>query len=314
MNGLVPIAVAIIVLLPVPFITNEYVQYVINLMLVYGLAAAGFNIILGYLGQLAFANMAFFGIGAYAFGFATTYLQLTFVPGLIIGGLAGGVAGLIVGLPALRLKSYYLAIITLVFGELMRWLYIHADSITHGSSGLAIPDASFFGYVLDNEGKKYYAFLIVVWLAVWATRNLLRSRIGRTWVAIRENELAVASLGLSPALFKILAFGWSGFLVGLAGGLFAVLVGRIAPDSFGLDQLLLQFTFVMVGGLGSVYGSLAGTAILTAVPEFLRSVPGLEEIVFSLLVIVILRFMPGGLNGLMVRFFPRLRETLKRDG
>lgn len=307
------VALLLLLLLPVPLITNEYSQYILNLVIVYALVAVGFNIVLGYLGQLAFANVAFFGLGAYALGILMERAGLPFWVALLPSAALGGLAGLLVGLPALRLKSYYLAIVTLVFGELMRWTYIHADFLTHGSSGLGVPTATIPGFEIRTEAQKYYVFLFVTAVALWATRNILRSRIGRAWVAIRENEAAAASLGFSPALYKIAAFGWSGFLSALAGALFAVLLGRIVPESFSLHQLLMQFAIVMIGGLGSIVGSLLGAALLTAAPEVLRNFPGLEEIVFSLLLIAVLLFLPCGLYGLVVDLVPALRERHYRE-
>jgi branched-chain amino acid transport system permease protein len=301
------------VLLAIPVVTNDYSQYIVNLIVVYALVAVGFNIVLGYLGQLAFANVAFFGIGAYALGILMEAGRLPFWLALLPSTLIGGLAGLIVGLPALRLKNYYLAIVTLVFGELMRWAYIHGDVLTHGSTGLGLPPADIFGFAIDTETKKFYVLLCLTALATWGTVNILRSRIGRAWVAVRENEAAAASLGLSPALYKIVAFGWSGFLSALAGALFALLIGRIAPESFNLNQLLLQFAIVMIGGLGSIVGSILGAVLLTAAPEILRNFPGLEEIVFSLLLIVVLLFVARGLYGLAVRIFPALRERHYRE-
>lgn len=307
------LAVILVLCLLVPLVTNEYGQYIVNLVIVYALAALGFNIVLGYLGQLAFANIAFFGIGAYALGLMMTRLDMPFWLALFPAALVGGVVGAVVGLPALRLKSYYLAIVTLVFGELMRWTYIHADELTHGSSGLGLPEVTVFGFEITNEVQKYYIFLVVFIFACWMTVNLLRSRVGRAWVAIRTNEAAAASLGFSPALYKIAAFAWSGFLSALAGALFAVLVGRIAPESFNLSQLLIQFAIVMIGGLGSVAGSILGAALLTAAPEVLRNFPGMEEIVFSLVLISVLILLPSGLYGLLVRFMPSFRERLYRE-
>lgn len=305
--------VLLIALLLVPLATNAYTQYIVNLVIVSALAAVGFNIVLGYLGQLAFANVAFFGIGAYALAIMMDRPALPFWVALLPSAAIGGAAGAIVGLPALRLRSYYLAIVTLVFGELMRWVYIHADALTHGSSGLGIPTATIPGLALTTDTEKYYVFLAVAAVAIWATVNLLQSRFGRAWVAIRENEAAAASLGFSPPHYKIAAFAWSGFLSGLAGALFAVLIGRIAPESFDLHQLLLQFAIVMIGGLGSIVGSILGAALLTAAPEILRNFPGAEEIVFSLILIAVLLFLPGGLYGFLVRSLPTLRERLFRE-
>lgn len=304
---------AAVALLAVPFLTNDYVQYVINLILVYALVAVGYNIVLGYLGQLAFANTAFFGIGAYALGILMERYGLPFWAALLPAGIAGGLVGLVVGLPALRVKGYYLAIVTLALGEMLRWAYIHGDKLTHGSSGMTVPPLSLPFMAIETDAQRYFVLLVVIGLTMWATSNLLRSRIGRTWVAIRENEFAAASLGFSPALYKVAAFGWSGFVVGISGALFAAMIGRVVPESFNLHQLLLQFAIVMVGGLGSIAGSILGAVLLTAAPEVLRNFPGAEEIVFSLMLIGVLLFIPNGLSGLLVRFFPSLRERLYRS-
>jgi branched-chain amino acid transport system permease protein len=299
-------------LLALPAATNDYVQYVVDLILVYGLAALGFNILLGYLGQLAFANMAFFGLGAYALGISMERYGAPLWLGLPAAALCGALAGLVVGLPALRLRGYYLAIVTLAFGELLRWGYIHGDAWTHGSSGLGVPPYTLPFAQLGHSTQIYYVILAVVALMTWLTLNLLQSRIGRSWVAVRENEFAAESLGFSATHCKVAAFVWSGLLTGVAGGLFAALIGRIAPDAFGLGQLLLQFAIVMVGGLGSVLGSLLGAVLLTAAPEVLRNFPGAEEIVFSLLLIGVLLFMPHGLAGWIAQRRPAWRERLYR--
>src|SRR3546814_3791700 len=142
--------------------------------------------------------------------------------------------------------------------------------------------ASLFGAALNETGK-YYVFLAVLALGMAATLHLLKSRIGRAFVAIRNNEPAAASLGIAVARSKVLAFAWSGLIAGLAGGLYALLNGRISPDTFGLAQMLMHFAIVMIGGLGSMAGSILGAVLLTGAPELLRNFPGLEEIVFSLL-------------------------------
>lgn len=306
-------AIISVLLLLIPLATNDYTQYVVNSILVYALAAVGFNVVLGYLGQLAFANAAFFGIGAYTVAMLMSYLSLPFPVAILGSALVGALAGLLVGLPALRLKGYYLAIVTLVIGELMRWAYIHGGDLTQGSSGMAVPNAEVFGLTASSDKEKYYVILVVVAAVIWSTNRILRSRVGRAFVAIRENELACASLGVSPELYKVIAFVWSGFVVAVAGGLFAILLGRISPDSFDLHQLLIHFAIIMIGGIGSLVGSIMGAILLTAAPEVLRNFPGLEEIIFSLLLIGVLLFMPRGLAGLAARVVPALKERLYRD-
>ncbi|WP_211099922.1 branched-chain amino acid ABC transporter permease [Acuticoccus kandeliae] len=301
-------------LLAVPVATNEYTQYVVNSIVVYALVGLGFNIVIGYLGQLAFANAALFGIGAYTSGILMTKVGFPYELAILSSAAVGFVAGALVGLPALRLKGYYLAIVTLAFGELLRWAYIHADFLTDGSSGLPVGEPSVLGYTLTTDVERYYLILAVTAFMFWLTRNILASKVGRAFVAIRENELAGQALGLAPAYVKITAFAWSGLLVGVAGSLFAILLGRIAPENFGLHQLLVHFSIVMIGGLGSLLGSVLGATLLTAAPELLRNFAGLEEIVFSLLLIGVLLFMPRGLAGLVVTYVPQWRERLYRGG
>lgn len=305
------LGVLILCALP-PFLINDYLQYIINTILVYAVVAVGFNIVLGYAGQLAFANAAFFGVGAYATAISLGRWGWPLLLALPFAALVTALVGLVVSLPALRLRAYYLAIATLAFGELLRWGYIHADWLTLGSSGLPVPTAWLFGISLASDRARYWLFLGLTALVLWGSANLLRSRFGRAIVAVRENEAAASAMGIPPAVAKIGAFAWSGFVVGIGGGMYALLLGRIDPASFDLSQLLLHFTLVMIGGLGSLIGPVAGAIVLTAAPELLRNIAGLEEIVFSLLLIGVLLFMPKGIAGLLSRV-PLFRERLYLD-
>jgi branched-chain amino acid transport system permease protein len=299
-----------LVILVLPTMVNSYVGFILNLVLVYVLVSVGNNLLLGHLGQLAFSSAAYFGMGAYAVAISMGRFGLSFLAALVVGAVISGVAGFLLGLPALRLKRYSLALMTLAFVELMRWIYIHADAWTHGSAGIPVPPADILGFTLDTEARKYWVFLVIVAASLLSTISLLRSRIGRAWVAVRENELAAASVGVWPAWYKVLAFAWSSVLLGVAGGMFALLVGRVVPESFGLSELLLHFTMVMVGGLGSLMGAVLGAMVITAIPELLRNLPGLSEIVFSLFLMTVLLFSPRGIAGVLERRWPFLRESL----
>jgi branched-chain amino acid transport system permease protein len=302
-----------VALLGLPFGLNNYTQFVVNTMIVYCVVALGFNVIIGYLGQLAFVSAAFFGVGAYAAGLSMARLGLPFPVAIIVGALAGAVIGGLVGLPALRVRGHYLAIITLAVGELLRWCYTHLDAITYGPGGFTLPAMTIFGSPLTDSAK-YFVFLLCAGIGIGMTSMLLRSRFGRAFAAVRNNEQAAASLGIAVRRAKVLAFAWSGLIVGLGGALFAVLNGRVSPESFGLAQLLFHFAIVMIGGLASVLGSIVGAVLLTGAPELLRNFPGSEEIVFSLLLILVLFFLPRGLSGLLADHFPFLRERLYRGG
>ena len=298
----------------IPWVANDYIVYIADLMLVYINVAVGFNIVVGNLGQLAFANAAFFGIGAYTSGILMATFGIPFWVTLIPSAVAGGLAGLLASLPALRgIRLYYLAIITLAFGELMRWIYIHADTVTQGSGGLPLPPATFMGISLVNDSAKFYVFLGLTILIVICTSNLLRSRIGRVFAGIRDNELATASLGVATDAYFVLAFVWSGLVVALAGSMFAILLGIVVPVSFNLHQLLLHFAIIMVGGVGSLAGSVIGAIVLTGVPELLRNFSGLQEVLYALVLIIVLLFLPRGLSSLAARLVPALADRFYRE-
>lgn len=295
--------IAFAALLSIPMWVNSYQQFVVNLALVYVLVALGFNMVIGYLGQLAFANAAFFGIGAYATGIAMAKFNIPFLGALCLSAVIGAICGVLVGLPALRgIRRFYLAIMTMAAGELMRWTYIHAESLTNGSTGLEVPPVIIFGSHIHSQESKFYLFLCIVIPLVWLVRNLVRSRVGRAIVAIRESELAAAGNAIPTASYFVFTFGLSGMLVGVGGSLFAVEIGRVVPESFNLVQLIQQFAMVMVGGLGSIAGSAIGAAVVVAIPELTRGYPGMEELLFSLILIAVILFMPSGLVGVGAKY------------
>ncbi len=307
LHGPAAMLLVLALLLALPAALNDYTQYIVNAILVYSLAGLGFNIVLGYLGQLAFINAAFFGLGAYATTLGMKLLGVPFWLMLLPAAAVGGVAGALTTLPALRLKRYHLAIVTMTLSELMRWVYIHSD-VAGGASGLAVPEGS-LPFLPLNSGTRIYFVYLTITIGIYAsTRALLRSRFGRAISAVRQNEAAAASLGIEPARVKLVAFAWSGAIVAVAGAMFSLLLGRIDPVSFDLSQLLLQFAIVMIGGLGSLIGSALGAILLTGAPEMLRNLPGLEEIAFAMLLILVLIFIPTGLGGIIGRQLPFLAD------
>ena len=303
-----------VVALVIPFFANEYLLWVVNAILVYVLVTVGFNLIIGNLGQLAFVSTAFFGIGSYTTAILMVYFGVPYVLAILASAVVGGIAGFLTSVTALRgIRLYYLAIITLAFGELMRWVYLHGDRVTDGSDGLLMPSASFFWIPLDSESPKFYVFLLLTVIVVKATSNLMRSKIGRAIVAIRENESATASLGIHTARYIVLAFVWSGSVVGIAGAMFAVLTERVLPEAFGLTEVIIHFGMVLVGGTGSIVGSVLGAITLTALPEYFRQFPGMDELFFGIVIVLILLFLPKGLVSLLYRISPVFHERYYRD-
>jgi branched-chain amino acid transport system permease protein len=298
----------------VPLLLNPYQQYVLNTALLYVPVGIGFNLVVGNLGLLAFSNVAYFGLGAYTSGVLMAQLGLPWWLTVIPAGLVGGIGGAIASIPALRgVRLFYLAIMTLAFGELMRWTYIRWEALTGGSMGMAVPTATLFGWTLDTDRRRFYVFLTLVVLIVAITDRLLRSRFGRAFLAIKDNEIAAAAMGIPTDRYIMLAFAWGGAVVGVGGAMFAISVGHLTPVSFDLTELIRQFAIIMVGGLASLTGAIIGAAIITAAPQVFISFPGFDELVFGLLIVVMILFLPRGLASLLARLHPAFVERYYRD-
>jgi branched-chain amino acid transport system permease protein len=303
-----------LVLLPLPLVLDPYQQYVVNLVLVYVPVGIGFNVIVGNLGLLAFSNVAFFGIGAYTAGILMVRLGVPWWVAVAPAAVMGGVAGCAASVPALRgVRLFYLAIMTLAFGELMRWVYIRWEPVTGGSFGMSLPSADLFGWSLDSEARKFYVFLALVLVAIVATDRILRSRFGRAFVAIKSDELAAAAMGVPTNRYITLGFAWGGAVVGLGGAMYAALIGHLTPIAFDLTELILQFAIIMVGGLGSLVGSVLGAVVITAAPELFRELPGFQELLFGGLIVLIILFLPRGLASLLARWHPVFRDRYYRS-
>lgn len=302
-----------LVLLPVPLLLNPYQQYVLNTVLVYIPVGIGFNLVVGNLGLLAFSNVAYFGLGAYTSGILMSSLGLPWLLTIVPAAIMGGIAGAVASIPALRgVRLYYLAIMTLAFGELMRFSYIRWESLTGGSMGMAVPTASLFGWSLQSDRHRFYAFLFLAVLTIVVTDRLLRSRFGRAFMAIKDNEIAAAAMGIPTGRYIVLAFAWGGAVVGIGGSMFAISLGHLSPVSFDLTELVLEFAIIMVGGLGSLAGSVIGAVVVTVAPQVFISFPGFEELVFGLLIVLIILFLPRGLASLLVRLHPAFVERYYR--
>ena len=300
-------------LLPVPLLLNPYQQYVLNTALLYVPVGIGFNLVVGNLGLLAFSNVAYFGLGAYTSGVMMVQLGMPWWLTVIPAALVGGIGGAIASIPALRgVRLFYLAIMTLAFGELMRWTYIRWEALTGGSMGMAVPSATLFGWTLDTDRRRFYVFLALVVLIVVITDRLLRSRFGRAFLAIKDNEIAAAAMGIPTDRYIVLAFAWGGAVVGVGGAMFAISVGHLTPVSFDLTELIRQFAIIMVGGLASLTGAIIGAVIVTVAPQVFISFPGFDELVFGLLIVLVILFLPRGLASLLARVHPAFVERYYR--
>jgi branched-chain amino acid transport system permease protein len=294
----------------VPAFANPYHLFVSNLVLIYVLLAIGLNILVGSAGQLAFANSAMFGIGAYGTALLQVKLGWPFYIAFPAGALLATAVGLAISLPALRLSGLYLALSTLAFAQFTQWVFLHWESVTFGAGGFKTPPISFAPLPVAKPIGLYYLSLLFAVVFVLFAQNLIASRIGRAFVAVRDGEIAAQSLGVDLLSYKALAFGISGFYAGIAGGLYSQLLNFVSPEGFDLFQMVLHKAMVVIGGLGSVAGSVLGAGVVILLLEALREVKGAQELVFGGLLIVFVIFLRGGLVAVIQRHVRGWEEPL----
>jgi len=301
----------LILLFCIPLVTNNYEQYIINLIFVNFLVCLGLAIILGFSGQFAFASAGFLGVGAYTAGLFMVRLGISYWPALLLSGFVTLVIAVLLATIGLRLRRYYLAITTISFTLCMRFFYVNAGKLTLGPSGFNIPHATLFGFNFNTDHRVYYIVLVVVLLFSVLSWNILRSKIGRAFMAIRDDEEAAAAASIDVKKYKLLAFAICGVLGGIAGGLYTQVLGRITPDEFGMLPILLHFVIVVLGGLGSFFGLMIATIIVTIIPELIRAFVEFQELLYGAIIVLIILVAPGGIYGLMLKYSPiRWREKL----
>jgi branched-chain amino acid transport system permease protein len=296
---------AILVGLP-PFL-GSYYHYVASLALINVLIAIGLNLLIGNAGQISLCQSSFMAIGAYATTYLSVKLGLSYWVALPAAGCVAGVFGFVLGVPALRLQGFYLAVVTLGFLELTQLLIEQLSWITGGVRGIASPRPWLAGLRLSRDLHFYYVILAYTLLLGWFAHSLLRSPTGRAFNAIRNSPSVAQALAIPLSSTKLIAFVISAFYAGIGGGLFATLVGFIDPVEFGIGTSIRHVVFIVVGGLGSIGGAVLGAVILTALPEVLRGVKEYSEFVYGGLLLLTLMVFPHGLIGL----WPALRTTLR---
>jgi branched-chain amino acid transport system permease protein len=287
--------------LAAPSILGGYFVYLLSLIGVFSLVAIGLNLLTGYSGQISLGHSAFFAVGAYGSALLTSRLGLPFWLAVPLAGALAALIGAVVALPALRLKNLYLAIATLGAGIVTQRLIFEWRSVTGGGGGLEVPAPQLGPWTLAAGWQMYYLILLCVVGGAWSAANLVRSRTGRAMVMLRESEVAAGCLGIRVAKYKVIAFGLSGFYVAIAGGLYAFLVHYINPESFSVNLSIMFLAMIVIGGLGTITGSVLGAIFYVAIPEIFRGIKDAPGLVFGLSLIVAMVLMPRGLAGLWRR-------------
>ena len=280
-------------------ITNDYfihLAMVICLAIIYGL---GFNLLYGYCGQISFGHAGFYAIGAYCAVLLQTRLGISFWISAPLAVIFSGAVGFLLGLPVLRLRHHYLGMATLGFGIVIEAVIVQWRELTFGPVGIMdIEVPMFFGIPL--QGVTYY-YLVAVFttMAFFMSKNIIHSRFGRAFMAIRDNEDAAPSLGINPLIYKSLALGISGLYAGLAGVLYAYLNMFIGPECFGLKLSVDVVMISVVGGLGTTIGPVIGGVIVSLLPEFLYRFVDYHLTIYAFILLMFLLFMPKGIAGML---------------
>jgi len=260
-----------------PLYWGDYWLGVANLIGITVIAAIGLNILLGYCGQLSIGHAGFIAVGAYTTAVLTNVLELPFLVGLICAGLMAGFIGLIFGIPSLKVKGFYLAIATIAAQFIIIWVINHLE-ITGGFTGIAVPYASIAGFTFKSEASQFYLIMVIVVMCIFFAKNLARTRIGRAFVAIRDNDLAAEVMGVNLFYYKLLAFFIGCFLAGIAGSLLAHWIGFMNTEQFSIMESILYIGMIIIGGLGTALGPIIGVIFIRGLQQVLMvyALPFLE--------------------------------------
>ncbi|BCB96388.1 branched-chain amino acid ABC transporter permease [Dissulfurispira thermophila] len=288
----------LILFMTFPLILKDYYIDVLIMSGIYILLALGLNIIVGFTGLLNLGFAAFYAIGAYTYAIFNTKVGLGFWASLPISASFAAIAGLLLAIPALRLRGDYLAIVTLGFGEIVRLILNNWDSLTNGPNGITgIARPLFAGFSLAQLKYYYYLVFIIVIFSIVIIRRIELSRIGRAWIAIKENEIAASSMGINTTKYKLYAFTFGTFWAGIAGILFSAKMQFVSPESFTFMESILILSMIILGGIGNTYGAIIGAFILVILPEVLREVQLYRMLILGIGLVFLMIFRPQGILG-----------------
>jgi len=309
------LGILVFLLMLCPYILTRYQLSILNEMAIAVIGALGLNLLVGYTGQISLGHGAFLAIGAYTTALCADNLGLPFVVTLPLSGFMAALLGMIVGVPSLRLKGLYLALGTLAFGFIVEYVLFHWD-IAQGDMGLSVKPISVLGVSITKEQHFFYVAVGFAFLATLCAKNIVRSKIGRSFIAIRDRDIAAEAMGIPLAKYKIMAFAISSFYAGIAGALTAHYQKWIVPGSFDLSLSIAYIAMIILGGLGTILGAVLGAILITGIPHGIvlvtdilkESYPKLSGLIvdlklgiFGLIVVLALSFEPQGLAGIYRR-------------
>ncbi|PID56029.1 branched-chain amino acid ABC transporter permease [candidate division KSB3 bacterium] len=286
-------------LLLFPLCVND--SYVLNVAImagIYIILASSMNLTNGYGGIFSMGHSAFYGIGAYTTGILHYHFGTGFWTGLLAGTVLSILFGLLLGIPTLRLQGIFFAMVSVAFLEILRLAAINWISVTRGPMGIpGIPGPTVFGWTLSTNRQFYYVILLLVLLVLFLLSRIVHSRIGRALTAVRDDAQAAASLGISPFRYRLIALAFSTGFAGVAGCFYAHYATYISVDSFGVQETFIIMTMMVVGGMGTLSGPVAGAVLLTVFPELFRFLQEYRMVAYGAILILVILFRPEGLLG-----------------
>jgi len=303
--------ILLILLFTLPLYLSNYWLSVANLIGITLIAAIGLNILVGYCGQLSIGHAGFIAVGAYTTAILTGRFELPFLVGLICAGVVAGTVGLIFGIPSVRVKGFYLAITTIAAQFIIIWIINHWE-ITGGFIGIEVPYASIAGFEFRSEASQFFLIMVIAVICIFLTKNLTRTKVGRAFIAVRDNDLAAEVMGVNVLYYKLLAFFIGCFLAGIAGALLAHWIGFMNTEQFSLTESILYIGMIIIGGLGTSLGPILGVIFIRILQQLLTAqlVPYLEStfnmmpagfatgvtpMLFGLVIVLFLVLEPRGL-------------------
>jgi branched-chain amino acid transport system permease protein len=293
----------------VPLLADEYMFRAILIpFLILSLAALGLNILVGYCGQISLGTGAFMAVGAYAaYNFYVRIDGMPMIAAMLLGGVFTMLAGVLFGIPSLRIKGLYLAVATLAAQFFIDWLFLRVSWFSNNSTSgsVNVSNLSFLGIPIDTPVEKYLFCFFVVAAFAWLAKNLVRSHIGREWMAIRDMDVAAAVIGIRPVYAKLTAFAVSSFIVGVAGAMWGFIhLGAWEPLAFGIDRSFQLLFMVIIGGLGSIMGSFFGAAFIVVLPIVLNQfLPALGEVIGMQVTTALVAHIEFMIFGALIVFF-----------
>ena len=303
-------ALFLVFLLVLPFLLKGEYQWILLQILIASIGAVGINILTGFTGQISLGQGAFLGVGAYTSAFITAKMGLSFWVGVPAAGVVTALCGMVFGIPSLRLKGLYLAIATLASQFILEWIFVRWEPVTGGSYGIMIPRPTIAGFTFASDRSYYYLVLAIAVAMILFASNLMRTKTGRAFMAIRDHYISAEIMGISLYKYRLLSFGISSFYAGVAGALYGHSLKFVTSEQFNIEVSVVYLAMIIIGGLGSVLGSIYGAIFMILLPKVLSALTevvqadlpsiarlaiAFEHGIFGLIIVLFLIFEPDGL-------------------